>query len=168
MTKIDFYITNINTLDDYFNFACRLTEKAFRKQCDVYLHTANEAHMTALDELLWTFRPNSFLPHISENNTEKNTENSAENSSETNISNEHNEKNPHMAPATSEILVACSGDPREHHDVLVNLTEQTPECFSRFTRVAEVVMGNDQAKAKSRERYKYYRDRGYPLEVHNL
>ncbi|HCX27128.1 MAG TPA: hypothetical protein DHT34_05415, partial [Cellvibrionales bacterium] len=45
------------------------------------------------------------------------------------------------ASATGEILVACSGDPRDHHDVLVNLTEQTPECFSRFTRVAEVVMG---------------------------
>lgn len=160
MTKIDFYITNINTLDDYFNFACRLTEKAFRKQCDVYLHTASEAHMAALDELLWTFRPNSFLPHISESNTEKNAE--------TNTSNEYNEKNQRMASGTGEILVACSGDPREHHDVLVNLTEQTPECFSRFTRVAEVVMGNDQAKAKSRERYKYYRDRGYPLEVHNL
>ena len=149
MTKIDFYITNINTLDEYLNFACRLTEKAYRKQCDVYLHNANEEHMAALDKLLWTFRPNSFLPHISEMSDESNKAETA--TSETN-----------------EILVACSGDPQEHHDVLVNLTEQTPEFFSRFTRVAEVVMGGDQAKEKSRQRYKYYRDRGYPLEVHNL
>ena len=157
MTKIDFYITNINTLDDYWNFACRLTEKAFRKQCDVYLHTANEEHMAAVDKLLWTFRPNSFLPHSSEISSEM-----------TGKESEDNSKTDSAASATGEILVACSGDPRDHHDVLVNLTEQTPECFSRFTRVAEVVMGTDEAKAKSRQRYKYYRDRGYPLEVHNL
>lgn len=161
MTKIDFYITNINTLDDYWNFACRLTEKAFRKQCDVYLHTANEEHMAAVDKLLWTFRPNSFLPHSSEINSEINSEMTGKES-------EDNSKTDSAASATGEILVACSGDPRDHHDVLVNLTEQTPECFSRFTRVAEVVMGTDEAKAKSRQRYKYYRDRGYPLEVHNL
>ena len=157
MTKIDFYITSINTLDDYWHFACRLTEKAFRKQCDVYLHTANEEHMAAVDKLLWTFRPNSFLPHCSEISAEM-----------SNKANEDNSKIDSAASATGEILVACSGDPRDHHDVLVNLTEQTPECFSRFTRVAEVVMGTDEAKAKSRQRYKYYRDRGYPLEVHNL
>ena len=161
MTKIDFYITSINTLDDYWHFACRLTEKAFRKQCDVYLHTANEEHMAAVDKLLWTFRPNSFLPHSSEISSEISTEMS-------NKANEDNSKIDSAASATGEILVACSGDPRDHHDVLVNLTEQTPECFSRFTRVAEVVMGTDEAKAKSRQRYKYYRDRGYPLEVHNL
>ena len=161
MTKIDFYITNINSLDDYWNFACRLTEKAFRKQCDVYLHTANEEHMAAVDKLLWTFRPNSFLPHSSEISSEISSENSGKES-------EDNSKNGDAASATGEILVACSGDPRDHHDVLVNLTEETPECFSRFTRVAEVVMGTDEAKAKSRQRYKYYRDRGYPLEVHNL
>lgn len=161
MTKIDFYITNINSLDDYWNFACRLTEKAFRKQCDVYLHTANEEHMAAVDKLLWTFRPNSFLPHSSEIGSEISSENSGKES-------EDNSKNGDAASATGEILVACSGDPRDHHDVLVNLTEETPECFSRFTRVAEVVMGTDEAKAKSRQRYKYYRDRGYPLEVHNL
>ena len=158
MTKIDFYITNINTLDEYLNFACRLTEKAYRKQCDVYLHTANEEHMAALDKLLWTFRPNSFLPHSSESNAENGSVNKAT----------ENNNSAELASATGEILVACSGDPREHHDVLVNLTEQTPEFFSRFTRVAEVVMGTDEAKAKSRQRYKYYRDRGYPLEVHNL
>ena len=161
MTKIDFYITSINTLDDYWHFACRLTEKAFRKQCDVYLHTANEEHMAAVDKLLWTFRPNSFLPHSSEISSEISAEMS-------NKANEDNSKIDSAASATGEILVACSGDPRDHHDVLVNLTEQTPECFSRFTRVAEVVMGTDEAKAKSRQRYKYYRDRGYPLEVHNL
>ena len=161
MTKIDFYITNINTLDDYWTFACRLTEKAFRKQCDVYLHTANEEHMAAVDKLLWTFRPNSFLPHSSESRSEISAEMS-------NKANEDNSKIDSAASATGEILVACSGDPRDHHDVLVNLTEETPECFSRFTRVAEVVMGTDEAKAKSRQRYKYYRDRGYPLEVHNL
>lgn len=150
MTKIDFYITDLKTPAEYFGFACRLTEKAFRQKHSVYLHTDSEVSMQTMDDLLWTFRPNSFLPHASEKTAlVKNADDAV------------NEK-------LNEILVAYSGDPGEHHDVLVNLTEQTPDFFSRFTRVAEVVLGSDEAKEKSRARYKYYRDRGYPLQVHNL
>ncbi|MGB5324560.1 MAG: DNA polymerase III subunit chi, partial [Pseudomonadales bacterium] len=99
--------------------------------------------MQQFDELLWSFRPNSFVPHRSE---------TAE---------------PEMG-AGREVLVACSGHPGDHHDVLVNLTHATPEFFSRFTRIAEIVRGDDSAKQRSRERYKYYRERGYPLQVHEL
>ena len=146
MTKIDFYITDLKTPAEYFSFACRLTEKAFRQKHSVYLHTDSEATMQSVDDLLWTYRPNSFLPHASEKTV----------------------LTAGQAPTQTEILVACSGKPGDHHDVLVNLTEQTPDFFSRFTRVAEVVLGSDEAKAKSRQRYKYYRDRGYPLQVHNV
>ena len=144
MTHIDFYITAAKNPDELLSFACRLTEKAYRSHCDIYLHTKSEQQMLALDEKLWSFRANSFLPHSHENSD---------------------------APSVikkGNILIAHSGNVGEHHDVLINLTDKTPEFFSRFDRLAEIVSGTDTAKEKSRQRYKYYRDRGYPLKVHNL
>ena len=155
MTKIDFYITDAKTPAELYSFACRLTEKAYRQKHAIYLHTDSEQTMQAVDDLLWSFRPNSFLPHTSEKNgSEQNSGDSGESKTD--------------EDAPKEILVACSGNPGAHHDVLINLTEQTPEFFSRFTRVAEVVSGDEGAKEKSRQRFKFYRDRGYPLDVHNL
>jgi len=43
-----------------------------------------------------------------------------------------------------------------------------PAWFSRFTRIAELVGAAEDDKARGRERFRYYRERGYPLETHNL
>ncbi|MAV75922.1 MAG: hypothetical protein CBD32_02540 [Actinobacteria bacterium TMED172] len=154
MTHIDFYITAASNPDELLSFACRLTEKAYRSHCDIYLHTESEQQMLALDEKLWSFRANSFLPH------------SHENSGSEDIKTKKSDATP--AVKKGSILIAHSGNVGEHHDVLINLTDKTPKFFSRFDRLAEIVSGIDTAKEKSRQRYKYYRDRGYPLKVHNL
>ncbi|MEZ5578324.1 MAG: DNA polymerase III subunit chi [Candidatus Competibacteraceae bacterium] len=43
--------------------ACRLADKAYGLGHTVYLFTASEARAAALDDLLWTFRQDSFVPH---------------------------------------------------------------------------------------------------------
>ena len=55
-----------------------------------------------------------------------------------------------------------------HEDVLISLTAQVPEYFSRFQRVAEVVEVSEDTKQLARERFKFYRDRGYALQTHPL
>lgn len=144
MTKIDFYIASTDEADGALTIACRLVEKAWRRGHAIYVHTPSPQMSQTFDDLLWSFRPNSFIPHRLEQN---------------------NENSPANIP---DILIGCQGESDPHHEILVNLTEQTPTFFSRFMRVAEIVNGNDAAKAKSRERYKYYRTRGYPLDVHHL
>jgi len=52
--------------------------------------------------------------------------------------------------------------------LLINLGLDVPGFFSRFERVAEVVDGDETQKAKGRERFRFYKDRGYPLETHKL
>ena len=52
--------------------------------------------------------------------------------------------------------------------VLVNLTGAPPPFFSRFERLAEIVATDESAVAAGRERYRYYRERGYELRAHNL
>jgi DNA polymerase-3 subunit chi len=53
-------------------------------------------------------------------------------------------------------------------DVLINLASVPPPFFSRFARLAEIVSGDDADAAAGRERYRFYRERGYELRAHNL
>lgn len=144
MTRVDFYILSDTDPQASLTTSCRVIEKAWRRQHAVYAHTASRDMMQQLDDLLWSFRPNSFIPHRSE------------------------EAPVPEITSLPDILVACSGDPEKHHDVLVNLTDETPEFFGRFKRILEIVPADEASKAKSRERYQYYRKRGYPLNIHHL
>jgi len=94
-----------------------------------------------MDRLLWTWREQSFIPHGILGKAEARL-------------------NP--------ILISAGTDPAEEHDVLINLRAQIPEYFSRFERVAECVDQDETQKAASRERYKFYRDHGYPLDSHQI
>ena len=53
-------------------------------------------------------------------------------------------------------------------DVLINLTPAVPLFFSRFARVAEIVGQDEDSKLSARERFRFYRDRGYALESHTI
>ncbi len=162
MTKIDFYIAGEDMANEaagiksHQHVACRIIEKAYRKNLSVYVHTDSEQEATEVDELLWTFRTNSFVPHSMDNSTVDSKQPLTTSTSATD------------AVSTPEVLISSSNHPRHHADVLVNLSSKTPEFYSRFLRLAEIVSADEKAKSLSRERYKYYRDRGYPLNVHQL
>lgn len=140
MTRIDFYILGDGAPQRRDLTACRLAEKAFHEGLHVYLNAATPEHARELDELLWSFRDRSFVPHaLVEDEDEDST-----------------------------VLIGCGGEPRGAHDVLINLADGVPDCFSRFERVLEIVAGDGNARRAGRERYRFYRDRGYTLETHKL
>ena len=142
MTRVDFYILPVAEPHGALRFACRLAEKAFQGGHRVYLHGASEAQARALDELLWSFREGSFVPHDLALGT---------------------------APAPDcPVAVGTGTDPGEHHDVLVNLGEEIPSFFARFERVAEIVLNEPEARAESRRRWAFYKDRGYALQHHDM
>ena len=49
-------------------------------------------------------------------------------------------------------------------DVLVNLSDNAPSFFSRFFTVIDIVGCTEAEKAPGRVRYKFYHDRGYPMD----
>ena len=140
MTQVDFYILGQRGGDRH-RFACRLTEKAWRQGHHIYLHTASQNESRELEQLLWTYRQDSFLPHGQMGEAD---------------------------PALNPILVGYGTDVGEEHDVLINLAPAVPEFFSRFERVAEIIDQNEEARAAGRERFRFYRDRGYPLNSHEI
>ena len=141
MTKVDFYLLPDNR-DSRELFACRLTEKAWRLGHRVYLLAPDQVSANELDELLWTFSQGSFVPHAVC----------------------RNESDVDRHP----VLIGHGEPPPGLSDVLISLAADVPAWFSRFARVAEMVGANDNEKASARERFRFYRERGYPLETHNL
>jgi DNA polymerase III subunit chi len=141
MTQVDFYILGKQSTGDRFTLACRLAGKAWQQGKRVYLHTNSDAESRHLDRLLWTFRQDSFIPHSIFEGAD---------------------------PELNPVLIGHQDDVGEEHDVLVNLATEVPQFFSRFNRVAECIDHDTEIKKTGRDRYSFYRDRGYPLNTHEI
>ncbi len=148
MTRIDFYVLPDADPAQRPLLACKLAEKAYSQGMKVYIHTASEHDTQHLDELLWTFRDGSFLPHAM--------------------------VKPESDPAGSDpgftppILLGHDHEPTAHTDVLINLGDEIPLFFGRFERVTELVDQRPELLTQSRERFRFYRDRGYEPNSHKL
>ena len=141
MTRVDFYIIDEQSRLQPPAVACRLAEKAWQNGHRVLLQVNDDDEAQHLDRLLWTFRDQSFVPH------------GRLESADTVL-------NP--------VLIGHDEGGGQEHQVLVNLSGAIPSFFSRFERVAEIVSSDPAGKAAGRERYRFYRDRGYPLHSHTL
>jgi DNA polymerase-3 subunit chi len=126
---------------DKVGYGCRLVRKIYRARQHVVVCCDDPARLAAFDAALWTFSPQDFVPHVLASDA--------------------------LAPETPVVLTA-NPDALPWHDVLVNLGDGTPEGFARFERLIEVVGADDVDRVRGRERYRFYRDRGYPLETHDV
>ena len=143
MPQVDFYIIAENSGNSRLLLACRLTEKAYNLKHTIYIHTSSPGHCEQMDDLLWTFKQNSFVPHALVNSNDVDTP----------------------------VLLGWQDDTVENlsqHDVLINLTDSVPEFFTRFNRVIELVDQNEQVLQQSRLRFKQYREHGFEPTSHKL
>ena len=144
MTRIDFYILPEGSTENSVLTACKLCEKATGAGMKVYISAPGASLADELDGALWSFQQGAGF-----------------------ISHERYIGRPPEEPLPA-VLIGEGEPPETHHGALINMGLEVPGYFSRFDRVLELVSGNPEARAKSRERYKFYRDRGYELKTHNL
>ncbi len=143
MPRVDFYVLSQQAPDARLRVACRLIEKAYDQHLRVYVQTASPADAQRLDELLWTFNDQAFIPH------QVDTGNGA-------------------SHERTVVLIGDSPAPPSHRQLLINLANRLPSDFENFERIAEIVDVDPENKRLSRERYKVYRERGCQLDTHNL
>lgn len=136
MTQIDFIVQKQGTTKSINDLVYGFVEQAFNEKKTLFIHTKNQQHAEEIDELLWTKDPYSFIPH--------------------NILGE----GPNKAP---NIQIGFGEQCGHQHHVLVNLAPTIPLYFSKFHQVYEFVPLQEELKQQARERYKFYKDRGYPL-----
>lgn len=142
MARVDFYILSHRGPRERYVFACRLAEKAYRLDNTVHIHAGNREVAEQLDDLLWTFRDGSFVPHDLLAPGDANRE----------------------APVT----IGCGEAPAAARDLLINLCDEVPPFADTFPRVAELVSSDEDCKRESRKRFVAYRDNGHALETHNV
>ena len=139
MAQVDFYV--LDRVDEHSRrtLACKLAEKAWRLENTIHIQTMTREDAERLDELLWTFRDGSFVPH-------------AMAGGETN------------APIT----IGYGNDAVEPRDLLITLCDEIPPFAESFPRVAELVTSEENCRNKSRQRYATYRDQGHQIETHKI
>lgn len=141
MPKVDFYLLTRTQPQARERFACKLAEKVYRLGHRIYIHNADHPQAQAIDNLLWTFRQGSFVPHAL-------------------IRTEEVEDAP--------VLIGCEGEPEVPLDLLINLGEAVPPFFSQFQRVAEIIGPDGPERQAGRQRYRYYREQHCSLETHTI
>ena len=142
MTRVDFYLLPDVDIDAKYRFACRLALRAIHAGRQVHVRTASAAAAGMLDELMWSYPEDRFLPHAVA-------------------------EGPDAADADAAPIRIGHAEPAPGPDqVLVNLADDVPAFFGRFERVAEVI--TEPERASGRARYRHYRERGYPLFHHDL
>ena len=145
MTRIDFYVTGDDNEQARPRIACRLAAKAFSLGRVVHLNAASQSEAVTLDKLLWVFRDGSFVPHALAGDAILDGA---------------------LGPAP--VVVGSGAAPVDACDLLINLGTDVPEFFSRIDRVAEIIDAHPDRRALGRERFRFYRDRGYEIETHKL
>jgi DNA polymerase-3 subunit chi len=139
--RVDFYVVADEAPGAATVTACRLAEKAWHAGHRVYLHAPSAEAVARIDDALWTFRPDSFVPHG---------------------------RYPEQAGEDLPVLAGCGGDPGGFGDVLINLSAEVPEFHRRFARVLEVVSADPAARSAGRGRFRFYQQEGYPLHTHDV
>jgi len=128
-------------VDDKLRTACRLAAKAFSHELRVMVFCPDADTAGRVDRLLWTTPATSFIPHCFAGDA---------------------------LAAVTPIVVDHDGAEPLHDQMLLNLRPEWPPFFSRFQRLVEIVSLDDEDRRLARERFKFYRDRGYEIRTHDL
>jgi DNA polymerase-3 subunit chi len=142
MAEISFYILSTSSVQERYRFACKLIEKAYRSGSFCYVQTDSPQQSQTMDELLWTFRPNSFIPHQIYNN-----------------------ETPQF-PNT--VLIGNQAAPVQWQKVILNLSANLPADLNSAEKVLEILDNNEQIKAMGRHRFRHYKRLGIESVIHKI
>ena len=142
MARVDFYVLKRPGREARLVFACRLAEKAWRLDNTVHIATADDTTARELDDLLWTFRDGSFVPH---ERVEAGVE-----------------------EPESPVTIGAGPTTLSGRDLLINLADTVPASIDAFPRIAELVTSDEETRARGRERFAEYRNLGHELDTHDV
>ncbi|MDR2196089.1 MAG: DNA polymerase III subunit chi [Gallionellaceae bacterium] len=126
---------------DKLHTACFLSHKAMQSGLRVVIRTPDAATADALDALLWQYPETAFIPHCRSNAPDA---------------------------ATTPVIIDHDGETFPHNDLLISLCDECLPFFSRFEKLKEIVIRDENDRKLGRERFRFYRDRGYEIRTIDL
>lgn len=140
MSRIDFAFGAPNRLD----MACRTVARHVQAGRRLLVYCSDPRRLERFDNLLWSFDPTSFIPHVHTND-----------------------------PLASDAAVILAGDaaalaatPGEGW--LLNLDLECPPQIERFERILEIVSEHETDRNAARLRWAAYRAAGHDVRSHDV
>ncbi|GAA78842.1 DNA polymerase III subunit chi [Pseudoalteromonas sp. BSi20495] len=126
--------------DDHFALAAQIAADQYRNGQRVFICVNDNEAACAIDEIIWAFDPDSFVPHNLQGEGPK-------------------------GGAPVEIGIT---PPVGNRKVLINLATQLPDYIRRFNQVFDFVPVEAAAKQAARERFKKLRQLGANLTTQDI
>ena len=142
MAEVSFYILPSESLQERYEFACKLIEKAYRSGSFCYVLTDDAEQSRHLDDLLWTFRAGSFIPHQLYTGEPLALDNV--------------------------ILIGSVPAPENRQKTLFNLSSHYPEITAKTGRILEILDNSETTKEAGRDRYRRYQQSGMTVTAHKI
>jgi len=142
MAEVSFYILPSESTQERYEFACKLIEKAYRSGCFCYVLTDNAEQSQKIDDLLWTFRAGSFIPH---------------------------QIYTGELPTLEKVILISSLDvPELWQKTVINLSSYCPKQFDSIERILEILDNSEVTKELGRNRYRQYQQSGVTITTHKI
>jgi len=128
--------TKASDTSSAFYHACLQASYFYRQNQRVFIYTQDQHQAEQIDELLWAFDSDSFVPH--------------------NLVGE--------GPKQGSAVEISNQAPRGRRPVLINLTDTVPDFANQFQLIVDFVPSDDILKQQARERFKMYRQWGFQVD----
>ncbi len=141
MAKVNFYLLKQNSYQARQALACRLSDQQARAGQQVFIVVSSPEAARELDQLLWSFTPDSFVPHALAMDAEA---------------------------AKAQVVIGHNMVVPGSTTCVLNLGETPIADHSGLNAIAEFILNDEQAKAESRVRWNHYKQLGFELQLHQL
>jgi len=139
--RADFYlIAKERFREEPLLLVCELAKRGFAADQPILVLARDAAQADAIDDLLWSFDPDEYLPHQIAGMDEGDDD--------------------------TPILIATPDMDVPARTLLINLRDAAPA--GSFDRVLEVVPADPDARAPLRERWKHYQSLGFDVTKHDM
>ncbi|PCH96921.1 MAG: DNA polymerase III subunit chi [Gammaproteobacteria bacterium] len=127
---------DVSDTSSAFYHACVQASYFYRQNQRVFIYTKDQNQAEQVDELLWSFDSDSFVPH--------------------NLVGE--------GPKQGAAVEISYQAPRGRRPVLINLTDTVPSFASQFRFIVDFIPSDETLKQQARERFKACRQWGFQVD----
>lgn len=131
-TQATFHIMPECSENALFHYACLLAAQHYRQNQRVYIYTNDQQQSHDIDELLWSFDADSFVPH--------------------NLIGE--------GPRQGAMVEIGWQPPKGRRPILINLTSTVPNFAGQFSHIIDFVPNNEAQKIQARTRWTEFKQLG--------
>ena len=132
MAAVTFYHLKTPQQHGKMRLVCQLVATAYRNGHKVYVNALDEPQGELINSLLWTYAPNSFIPHT--------------------LLLDQRDPNLEKFP----VVIGHEEPPEKFNDVLISLRPDIPGYTKRFQRVVEPVDADTEDKEQAKVKFEQY------------